>query len=159
IDQFEKDPKKIASARQGFSKYWSCAIVGGPAVVRLPFERGADTHSIFVAVSKGPAQHLGGYVSDCVLYEFNDHGQPVSIVKLTQMVRGAKFRVRKDGVVWKCQNEAYFKAAISHHTGNFGGGPGGPDLLTRIPWFRQLTPVERTAALVADKSGDPAAFG
>jgi hypothetical protein len=38
-------------------------------------------------------------------------------------------------------------------------GPGGPDLLCRVDWYRQLSAEEPDAWLRADPSGDPVAFG
>jgi hypothetical protein len=160
-DPFEDNAEhQSAAARKKDDEKFDCAIVGGPVVVPLSFKRGwLDTHSIFLAVAKGPAGHLSGYVSDCISYEFNDQGKPVSMVKLPYMVRGSQYSVQKDGVVWKCQHETLIRLAVAKRSGGMGFGPGGPDLLTSIPWLRQVARVHPTAWLGADPVADAIAFG
>jgi ankyrin repeat protein len=132
--------------------------VAGPVIVPVSSERGSDTHRIFLAVAKGPAEGLSGYISDCVLYEFNDRGKPVSMVKLPYMISGPQRAVRKDSVVWKCQDDALVCTSATEHTYR-GGGPGGPDLLTRISWLRRITSSQPDAWLAADPASDAVAFG
>ena len=61
-------------------------LVAGPIAVPLQFERDNDTHSIFLAVARGPAKPWAGYLSDCIVYEFNDGGKPVSMATLPFMI-------------------------------------------------------------------------
>ena len=150
FDGGDRTPKE---ERAEFDKRFQCALVGGPIVVR-----GSDGDRIFLAVSKGPADRLGGYVSDCVLYEFNSQAKPISMLKLPQMVRGGEFAIDRDGIVWRCQNDSFLRIATSK-VDRFDFGPGGRDCLARMPWFHQMTPPEQTGWLVAGKSGDPTAFG
>ncbi len=155
---FGEKPKETARARQDFDKQFTCALIGGPVIVPFSPEHNTDEYRIFLAVSKGPPGHLSGYISDCILYEFDKQGEPVSLLKLPQMVSGSQFRILKGGLAWKCQNESFFKVVPSPHRRGIGMGPGGPDLLTRMPWFRQLTPPHPDGWLVADRGGDPLAF-
>jgi hypothetical protein len=155
---FHDNPKDSDRARQDFDKQFTCALVGGPVVVPISPENKTDEYRFFLAVSKGPASHLSGYISDCILYEFNKQGKPVSLLKLPQMVSGSQVHLLKVGIVWKCQNQSFFKVVPSPHEMRIGMGPGGPDLLTRMPWFRQLTRTHPEGWLVADRSGDPLAF-
>jgi hypothetical protein len=112
-----------------------------------------------VAVARGPA-HYGEYLSDCVVYELDDAGKPVGMVNLPRMVRGGQHRAQKGGVVWACQGGAFVKVGASRHGGHrLGGGPGGPDLLCRIDWYRHPSPEPSDAWLSADPAGDPVAFG
>ena len=61
-----------------------------------------DSHSIFLAVAKGPGAGPGpGYLSWCIVYEFNDDGKPVFIAGLPQMVQWGQCSPRKDGVIWQ----------------------------------------------------------
>jgi ankyrin repeat protein len=157
-EEFGEKPNETALARAQFDKQFSCALVGGPAVVPVVPEHEGE-HRIFLAVSKGPADHFSGYISDCILFEFNEKGEPMSLVKLPQMVTGSQFHLVKDGVVWMGQDESFFEVVPSRHQRGIGMGLGGPDFLTRMPWFRQLTPRHANAWLVADRAGDPVAFG
>jgi ankyrin repeat protein len=157
---FDNDHETVAAARKKFDKEYVCAIVGGPVVVPLTFKRGwLDSHSIFVAVAKGPATGLSGYISDCILYEFNDRGKPVSIAKLPYTVRGAEYTLAKDAVIWKCQNDGLLRIAAAGKSGRMCAAIGGPDMLARIPWFRQVLGLEPLAWLIADRAVDAAAFG
>jgi ankyrin repeat protein len=160
LRSFQLTPGNLAAARKKFDEDFDCAIVGGPVVVPVSFKRGRfDTHSIFLAVAKGPAKKLTGYVSDCILYEFNDQGKPVSMVKLPYMVSGSECVVQKDGIVWRCQNGALLRVAVAEQGGPGPGfGPGSPDLLARISWIRTLSGGQPQAWLVADPACDAVAF-
>jgi hypothetical protein len=41
----------------------------------------------------------------------------------------------------------------------FLGGPGGPDLISRVSWYRQYAEPERKAWFKSGKGGDSTAFG
>jgi hypothetical protein len=154
-----------AEASKQFDGRWKCSIVGGPVVApRTPAERGEPAGtSIFVAVAKGPAEGprgtWGSYLSDCVVYELNGEGQPVSMANLPRMVNGWQVRADADGVIWGCQNNAMIRLHASDHGWQIGGGPGGPDMLAKVDWYRELSAADPKAWLVADKSGDPLAYG
>jgi hypothetical protein len=155
----EKRPKKPGAAghvRPGES----ASIVGGPIVVPAPKGRrrpGGDR--IFVAVARGPAR-FAEYLSDCVAYELRSNGWPRAVATLPRMVQGGRYQVRKDGVIWACQGRAFVKLGLSPPRAvEGGGGPGGPNLLCRIDWYRQLARQEPQAWLTADAAGDPLAFG
>jgi ankyrin repeat protein len=159
LDRFDLDPEDVEAQRKKFDKQFSCAIVGGPVVVPLSLNRGwLDSHSIFVAVAKGPADGLSGYISDCAVYEFNDRGKPVSMVKLPYMLRGSARTVHKDGVVWKSQSEALVRIGVSQYD-RAGMGPGGPDLLTPVTWLHRLSGSRPDAWLLADSACDAVGFG
>lgn len=152
----KKDAKKDENPEKPARQY---AIVGGPVVVDGPKDRREKGASVFVAVAKGPAQ-FAEYLSDCVVYELNANGSPVAMAALPRMVRGGAFRAHDGGVAWACQGGAFVRLAQSgNRPGGLGGGPGGPDMLCEVEWFRQL-PRERPAAwLTSDPAGDPVALG
>lgn len=159
IEERSKEKRReIEQNRREFEKKFSCSVVGGPVAVRIPFKRGADTHSIFVAVIKGPARGYSGYLSECIVYELNNRGAPVSMAKVPQIINGSPFGRTKDGIVWNTHNDGFINispALRAPHIGMFGGGP---DLTTRVAWSRQWTPPRRSAWLVAKRAGNPVAF-
>jgi ankyrin repeat protein len=155
---FGEDKAKAEAARPAFDKQFDCAVVGGPVSVPLDITRGSDSHSVFVAVSKAPRGGFSGYTADCILYEFNDRGEPVAMLKLPQMVRGGHFRKVRDGVVWQGQNETFFRVSRTRESSRMGMGPGGSDHLLRMPWLRQVAGAEPPAWLTSGKAGDPVAF-
>ena len=148
----------VDAKRKVFDQQFTCAVIGGPAVVPLNFERGSDSHSIFVAVSKSTADDWPDYLSDCVIYELNEKGTPISMVKVPQLVDGGQFKVLKDGLVWAGQNESFLKLVPSQGFQGLGMGPGGPDLISRLAWFHQTNWTPPQAWLTSDRAADPVAF-
>jgi ankyrin repeat protein len=157
-DRIGEDKAKAEAARPAFDKQFDCAIVGGPVPVPLDISRASDSHSVFVAVSRAARGAFSGYTADCTLYEFNDRGEPVAMLRLPQMVRGGHFWRVKDGVVWQGQNETFFRVNRARESPHLGMGPGGSDCLLRMPWLRQVADAERPAWLTSGKAGDPVAF-
>lgn len=154
----DRDREKEERARSAFDRTFRCALIGGPAVIRLTGARGSDSHRVFVAVTRGPSEWFAGYLSDCLLYELNEKGKIISLVTLPQVVRGSLFQVQEDGVVWRCQNDGLLKVLPTMVSEIPSFGPGGPDLLTRLAWFRQLSPRLPEARVTTDRHGDPVAF-
>jgi hypothetical protein len=153
LDTFDlKNDDEAAKHRRQFESRFHCAIIGGPLVVRRDEK---SPGRLFVAVSRAPAGPFSGYLGDCVLYEISDFGDVQSMVTLPRTVRGSQFRVLPDGVAWACQKEGLVRIPVSSDRVGLGFGPGGPDLITPIKWYRQFTAPERKAALSADKAGDP----
>jgi ankyrin repeat protein len=157
-ERFGDDKVKAEEARLAFDKQFDCAIVGGPVSVPLDIRRDDDSHSVFVAVSKATRGGFSGFTADCMLYEFNDKGAPVAMLKLPQMVRGGHFRKVKDGVIWQGQNETFFRVSRTRESSRMGMGPGGSDHLLRMPWLRQVAEAEPLAWLASGKAGDQVAF-
>ena len=157
-ERFGEDKAKAEASRQAFDKQFDCAIVGGPVPVPLDITRDSDSHSVFVAVSKATRGGFSGYTADCILYEFNNKGEPVAMLKLSQMVRGGHFRKVRDGVVWQGQNETFYRVSRMGESSRIGMGPGGSDRLLRMPWLRQVAEAEPLAWLTSGKAGDPVAF-
>src|SRR5262245_1382392 len=114
---FDRDERPLEEERKQFDERFQCAIVGGPVVVPRPTSAGGSSHSIFVAISKGPANHLSGYVSDCILHEFDAHGEPLAILTLPQTVSGGDFVLHDGGLVWHCQNETFATFAVTRLSG------------------------------------------
>jgi hypothetical protein len=154
----EKPGKEDSAKKRLASRHHS--IVGGPLVVTAPGKGGAGRGpSIFVAVARGPS-HFAEYLSDCVIYELDAKGEPLAMVTLPRMVRGEWYQVEKDGVVWACQGGAFVKLGVSSHRAGWTGmGPGGPDMLCRVAWYRHPSPARPEAWLTSDPAGDPIAFG
>jgi ankyrin repeat protein len=158
-EEFDQNKKSPADLRKAFDQQYRCALAGGPAPVALGFERGNDSHSVFVAAVKGPAREYAGYLSDCLLYELGDDGKPVSMLTLPQAVDGSEFCIHDGGVVWKCQNDMFVKINPSRHAAQLGMGPGGPDCLSELAWARRVQYTEPKAWFVSGKAGEPVAFG
>ena len=158
LRRFDRDARLLEEKRKAFDEQYQCAIVGGPIVVPRRTADGGSSHSIFLAISKGPANHLGGYASDCVLYEFTADGKALAILKLPQMVRGGDFALHDGGLVWFCQNETFAKFAITRRHA-FDDAPGGRDCLAHMPWSKQVEVNEPPGWLFASKAAEPVAFG
>jgi ankyrin repeat protein len=154
---FDTTTKSPGEERKTFDQSYQCALAGGPVSVRLNFGRGNDSHSVFLALVKGPANGWAGYLSDCLVYELGDHGKPISMVTLPQTVQGSQFCVRPDGVIWKCQNDTFVKINPSRRAPEME--MGGSDGLSNLAWSRRVQYSEQTAWFHAGKAGDPAAFG
>ena len=158
-DSSSEDLKATATERLRVDKQSDCWIVGGPIVVPLHAERGHDTHSIFVAISKSDrARDLSRSTPDCVLYEFNQGGKPVALLNLPQTVRGERFKRVKDGVVWNCQNNMMIKVACTGQSSALGTGQGGADRLLMMPWLRQLASLSFGRWADSDAQYEPVAY-
>jgi hypothetical protein len=144
-------------AREVFERRFECALVAGPIAVPLSSSRRSGTHSIFLAVAKGPAQGWSGYLSDCVVYEFDDEGKPVSMAMLPQMV-AAGHSIEKNGLIWRCQNSTFVKIAAAPDRPIPRMGGSGNDGLSHVQWLRRLSYEEPTAWLTTAKACDPVAF-
>ncbi len=153
IEDSDAKGTKIDDARKAFDSRWQCALVAGPVAVPL----GGGGYRIFLAVARSPAEPWAGYLSDCIVYEFDDGGEPVSMAMLPQMVEGASHSVCKGGVVWKCQNETFVKIAATN-VPMFRMGPGGSDLIARVAWLRQLSYAQPAAWFAAGRAGDSVAI-
>lgn len=159
IDEtFHSEKDKVDEARSSFDRQFQCALIGGPITVPLKFSRGADTHSIFLAVAKGPARQWAVYLSDCVLYEFGDDGKPVSMGTLPQVVDGSQYCVRGSDVIWKCQNDTFVKVSPTRRTRRMSMGPGGSDCTLNLAWFRRLQYEDPKVWFIAGKGRDPVTF-
>jgi ankyrin repeat protein len=151
--------KPLDEERKAFDQQYRCALVGGPVVMPLDFDRGNDTHSIFVTAVKGPAGAWSGYLSECLLYELGDDGKVISVVTLPRIVDGSRTFSRPDGVVWKCQKETFVKARPAQSTPEAAMGGGGADGVANLAWARRVQYREPQAWFHSGKAGDPVAFG
>jgi len=154
-----------AAATRTFSNRWECNVIGGPIVVNLkPSEsRYSGNAHIFVAVSKASAERDRGawasYLSDCIVYELSDDGEPLSMVTLPRLVDGSNVKTDAEAIIWNCQNNAAAKLQASDYDqAPIGMGPGGFDALTKVSWYREFDSPEREEWLTVDKVGDPVAF-
>lgn len=135
------EERNLIDAKKQFDENFECSIIGGPAIVRLT-ENGDSWrggHSIFVAVSKQPKVALGGYLGESIIYELSDDGKVISTTNLPRLVKGSNFRIDETGVVWKCQANQLVRLKASGESGHFGGGPGGFDCQTSVPWVRTIS--------------------
>jgi hypothetical protein len=141
----------------------NCRIVGGPLVVRC-----GEGYRVFVAVSKCDPK-VGGYLSDCVVYEIGDDGKPMAMVNMPRTVIGHSFRILPDGLLWQCERGAFAKLAPSGRSRGIGMGPFGAksDCIGRLAWY--LQPEGKAGSgdardgaaepwFSAAKAGDPSAF-
>ena len=159
FEEFDAKARSSEKARKEFDKQFTCALVAGPIAVPLQVERGNATHSIFVAVSRGPAGAWAGYLSDCIVYEINDGGAPISMATLPQMVKGSQHSVRRDGVIWRCQNDTFVKVSPVRSAPVVSMGGGGADGTACVAWLRHLPYAEPVAWLSAGKAQDAVVFG
>lgn len=157
VEEFGAVDKK--ALKEDFDKHYACALLAGPVAMPITFERGNDTHSIFVAVTKGPAKGYSGYLSECIVYELNNSGKPISMVTLPQMIDGSAAGITKDGIVWHCRSDTFVKMAPSLRAPVVMMGGGGADGLSRVTWLRQVSFHEPDAWLRTGKAGDPVTFG
>ena len=158
-EDFGAEKTNLDGARKAFDSQYECALVAGPVAVPLNFQRGNDTHSIFLAVAKGPAKQWAGYLSDCIVYEFDDGGKSVSMAVMPQMVQGAQCSVRKDGVIWRCQDGTFVKLSAAATVPVVRMGGGGADGISHVAWLRGQSYVEPAAWFATGKARDPVAFG
>ena len=156
-----KDQKSDESrlAREAFDKQYACAIVAGPLVVRGERNVGMSHDRVFVGVSKGPLGPYSGYLSDCLVYELNEQGTPIAIIRLPEMIEGSSFFVMNDAIIWKCQNQAMVKIGLSEGRAGFVSGPGSTDGIGKINWYRQLDAKKQKAWLVSGRMDLPIVFG
>ena len=146
----KKEPDKLQS------------IVAGPIVVKAPagaaggFGAGRES-CLFVAVAKGPMQ-WGTYLSECTIYELGTDGRSITMTS-ARMVLGGQHEVVDAGIVWACQGGGFLRLAASNGNDRIRMGPGGPDCLTTIDWYRQLPKSSPKAWLGSDPAGDPIAMG
>jgi ankyrin repeat protein len=159
ISEFEAAKTNFAQQRKTFEQGFQCALAGGPLSVSLTFERGEDTHSMFMALVKGPANRWAGYLSDCVVYELGDDGKPVSMGTLPWMVDGSRSCTRGNEVIWKCQHETFVKFSPSRNAPVVSMGGGGSEGNLNLVWARHVAYQKPQAWFVSGKAGDPVAFG
>jgi hypothetical protein len=158
--QADEIRKSLAKQREEFNRQFECAIVGGPVVIPAINKKEGAARGIFVVVAKGPSSRYWGYLSDCIAYELSASGGVEGMVNLPRMVNGRQFGVVLDGVVWSCQQDALARLALDASSElRFFGGPGGPDLISRVSWYRQHAEPERKAWFKSGKGGDSTAFG
>jgi hypothetical protein len=159
IQEYEATKTNIDQERKGFEQQFQCALAGGPLSVPLNFERGEDTHSVFVAAVKGPAGGWAGYLSDCLVYELGDDGKPVSMGTLPRVADGSRACTRGNEVIWKCQHETFVKLSPSRSAPVVSMGGGGADGVLNVVWARHVAYQEPRAWFTSGKANDPAAFG
>jgi hypothetical protein len=155
----DQSSDEVRLARDAFDKQFACAIVAGPLVVHRERNVGVSHDRIFVGVSKGPVGPYSGYLSDCVVYELNERGTPIAIIRLPEMIEGNSFCVIDDGIIWKCQNQAMVRIGLSEERASFVSGPGSTDGVGKINWYRQLDAKKQSAWLVSGWMNIPIAFG
>jgi hypothetical protein len=115
---------------------------------------------IFVAVAKGPASWNWGYLSDCIVYELNARGNVVGMACVPRMINGSQFSITPSGVLWGCQRGAMIKLVVApEEEAGFGMGPGGPDLVCDVRWYRQFNAPVPEAWFTAGKAADAMAAG
>lgn len=136
------------------------ASIAGPVVV--PAGKGLDDeakYSIFVAVARSQKSPLSGYLSDCVVYELDESGNPIGIATLPRMVNGWQSCADERGLIWACPRNAFVKLIPSEDREEMGQMLGGADMVCHIAWYCQPSSLPSPKAwLTADPAGDPVAF-
>jgi len=159
------DKDEVANSPQtADAQHWTVKSDDGHRLCWLASNRNTAyllgyTHSIFFAVSRGPAEAWAGYLSDCIVYEINDKGTPISMVTLPQMIKGSQHSTQKGGVIWKCQNDTFVKLNPVQGEPVVSMGGGGADGTSCVAWLHHLQHAEPAAWFSAGKAQDVAAFG
>ncbi|MDP1561812.1 MAG: hypothetical protein Q8M16_10580 [Pirellulaceae bacterium] len=125
------------------------SIVAGPFLVPT----GGKTHGqkpelrIFVATANCHGEiDWSSYVSDCLVYELDQDGKPLSMVQMPRMVLDTGSYVLSDGIILRCQNGALAKMGLTKQS--FGIGPfDAPDRLGLLEWYREIRTEENDAWL------------
>jgi hypothetical protein len=158
-----QNPRQVAEdgaadEKAGDAEVKGGAIIGGPVIVSRDFKNGGKAKSIFVVAARMPDDHFAGYLADALVYEMSPYGSLLAMAQLPRLVNGGQFCIQPNGVVWACQENAFVKVACNSFPLIRGMGPGGPDLVARVDWYRQLDYDEPEPWLIADKAGDPVAL-
>jgi hypothetical protein len=127
------------------------AIIGGPIVFNS---------RVFVAVSKAPSGPWAGYLGQCWIYELEAiRGSPVSLAAIPRAVLGGQYEPTPDGLVWACHRGCFLKLNIvSDAIGPMGMGPGGPDRVSNVVWYRETQPKQPAVWLSADPATEAIAW-
>jgi hypothetical protein len=113
---------------------------------------------LYVAVAKAPNQWNHGYLSDCIVYEISRDGHVAGMANLPRMVHGRQHVTIPGGLLWRCEKGAMVMLAPEMDGTGFFGMPGGPDMISRVAWYRQFPKPESKGWLTADKVRDVVAF-
>lgn len=100
------------------------SITAGPVVVAAPEDedgfRDGKGFRIFVATAQCENGQWPGYLSDCVIYEVDQSGKVLGILKLPRFVRRNAYSVLDDSVVWDCEADQVARLFPSRDSGNDG---------------------------------------
>ena len=134
-------------------------ILAGPVVVEpFPARFGRNTHLAYVVVHRSVPGGYSEYTGDCFVYELSiGRGglRPISLAALPRNVLPQSGWIDGQAVVWPCQDGALVRISPSDSAtgaGFMGMGPGGPDCLSRVEWYREFLPVQPGAWLLCDKT-------
>lgn len=160
LDRWETDktPGLEEARRAAVEAEQVCALVAGPAVVPYVGGRDAPGYSVFVSVARGPRGGWSGYLSDCVMYELNEGGEPIGLACLPRMALPG-WETGDGGVVWPCERGGFARLEPSESRSSQCGMLGGHDKLCRVSWYREMAPPAAQAWLRAGPAGDVLAFG
>jgi hypothetical protein len=151
------------SIRGGASADETGWIVGGPAVVTFPPTRDDPTPGgrIFLAFARARSGAYEPQVADCFVCELSSSGNVLAVNPLPRCVSGGLFHADAGGVVWAGQHSSVMRLEPSENRGFGGFGPGGPDCVGRVAWYREcVEPAARKGAVFhAGPAGEPCAFG
>jgi hypothetical protein len=92
------------------------------------------------------------------VYEFEGE-RPISMAPLPSMVVGGSVTTWRGMAVWETQGGGFVAVAPTKSSGLFSMGPGGPDLVSRVAWVRQIEPHTGDGWFSTEKATDHAAFG
>ena len=132
--------RRIAEAKERIESETS-SIVAGPFIVPT----GAQDYKkkpelrIFVATANCRDKSAWpSYLSDCVVYELDQNGTALSMTRMPRMVLDSGSYILDDGIVFRCQGGALSKLGLTKNDRLLGAGPGGPDKLGRLDWYREI---------------------
>ncbi|MBS1718305.1 MAG: hypothetical protein JSS72_11295 [Armatimonadetes bacterium] len=127
-------------------------ILAGPVSVQIDTEGGRRWLVFLVVYRSGPGMYAD-YTGDSFLYELRtNYGSidPVSITPMPRYVLPERAWIDGSSAVWPCQNNSMVRVSPSESaisSGGIGMGPGAPDCVGRIAWFREFEDVNPKAWL------------
>ena len=140
--------KRIAEAKERVESETN-SIVAGPFIVTTGIQT-YDTKPkvrIFVATANCRDKTAWpSYLSHCVVYELDQDGTVLSMAIMPRMVLDSGSHILEDGIILRCQGGALSKLGLTERS--FGGGPGGPDQLSLLEWYREIRNEKRDAWLL-----------
>jgi len=128
-----------------------CQMAGGPFVVE---SENPMISTIFVAVMEAEsAGAWASYLSHTIVYEIDAAtGTPVAFIRLPRNTLGSMGRLQGGGVVWRCEENGIARLEPSR-TAEFHFGPGGPDCIGKLKWYREEMPLRKDAWLSSPATG------
>lgn len=143
--------------RKAFYSQNSCWNAAGPAVVHEVIA-GHDSYVFFavgIASKRGWDACLEEYTADCVVFEISGRGEVTARLTMPRFVSGGQFQQVEGSLVWAGPEHTLSRITPIRFSGVTGMGPGGPDCVGQLDWFRAYPEPVRWARLMTGQWSDP----